>query len=142
MPAKEEFKDYCEKEYKKDFSPGIVAIGHSMGARLLSQAIFSKEYIKPELRNSSSESHVDLFIGLQGAFSAKRFVKEEGWEGSPYAAFNEYPTVFTLTTSRYDLANQTARFITGARHVGGKYGLAYARKEKKQRCVSGDRMDK
>lgn len=128
--AKEEFKDYCEKEYKKDFSPRIVAIGHSMGARLLSQAIFSKEYIKPELRNSSSESHVDLFIGLQGAFSAKRFVKEEGWEGSPYAAFNEYPTVFTLTTSRYDLANQTARFITGARHVGGKYGLAYARKEK------------
>lgn len=69
---KKNLRTIVRKNIKKDFSPGIVAIGHSMGARLLSQAIFSKEYIKPELRNSSSESHVDLFIGLQGAFSAKK----------------------------------------------------------------------
>ncbi len=136
LSAKEEFQTDCKKEYKEDFSPRIVAIGHSMGAQILSQAIISKEYIKPEksekseLRKSSSESHADLFIGLQGAFSAKRFVAKEGWEGSPYAGFKDYGTKFTLTSSQYDTANQTARFITGSRHVGGKYGLAYARKKK------------
>ncbi|OQY97764.1 MAG: hypothetical protein B6D35_14110 [Candidatus Brocadia sp. UTAMX2] len=130
LSAKEEFQAYCKKEYKEDFSPRIVAIGHSMGARLLSQAIISKEYIKPELRKSFSTSHADLFIGLQGAFSAKRFVANEGGEGSPYAGFKDYETKFTLTSSQYDTANQTARFITGSRHVGGKYGLAYARKKK------------
>lgn len=133
LAAKEEFKDYCKgyaKDDKKDYSPRIIAIGHSMGARLLSRAIFSQEYIKPEFRNSSSESQVDLFIGLQGAFSAKRFVTNKGWEGSPYAEFSKYSTVFSLTTSQYDRANPHARFFTGARHVGGKYGLEFAKKEK------------
>jgi hypothetical protein len=37
-----------------------------------------------------------------------------------------------LTSSRYDTANQTARFITGSRHVGGKYGLAYAEKKENE----------
>lgn len=138
LSAKEEFQTDCKKEYKEDFSPRIVAIGHSMGAQILSQAIISKEYIKPEksekseLRKSSSESHADLFIGLQGAFSAKRFVANAGWEGSPYAGFKDYETKFTLTSSRYDTANQTARFITGSRHVGGKYGLAYAEKKENE----------
>ncbi|HHT9159779.1 MAG TPA: alpha/beta hydrolase [Candidatus Brocadiaceae bacterium] len=133
LAAKEEFKDYCKgymKDDKKDYSPRIVAIGHSMGARLLSRAIFSWEHIKPEFRKSSSASQVDLFIGLQGAFSAKRFVTDEGWEGYPYAEFSKYSTVFSLTASQYDKANPQARFFTGARHVGGKYGLAFAKKYK------------
>lgn len=128
LAAKEEFKDYCNNQGAKDVSPRVIAIGHSMGARLFSRAIFSREHIKPELRECSPASQVDLFVGLQGAFSATRFVKDEGWEGSPYAAHVEYATVFSLTTSRHDSANPTARFISGARHVGGKYGLVFAKK--------------
>lgn len=128
LAAKEELKDYCNKQGVKDDSPRVIAIGHSMGARLLSRAIFSREYIKSEYRMGSSVSQVDLFIGLQGAFSAKRFVEKEGWEGSPYADFNEYSTKIFLTTSSFDKANPQARFFTGARHVGGKYGLAFAQK--------------
>lgn len=129
LAAKEELKDYGNKQGAKDYSPRVIVIGHSMGARLLSRAIFSREYIKPELRECSPASQVDLFVGLQGAFSIKRFVKGAGWEGSPYAEYAEYSTVFSFTTSRHDNANPTARFISGARHVGGKYGLAYASKE-------------
>ncbi len=124
-------KEEIEKDYK-DSSPRVVAIGHSMGARILSRAILSKEYIKPQPDKSLPNAHVDLLVGLQGAFSAQRFVKGKGWEGFPYAEFNRCATVFSLTTSQHDTANQTAHFITGARHVGGKYGLAFATKNKNE----------
>jgi len=136
LEAKEEVKKYCLNEFNKDLSPEVITIGHSMGARILSRAIFSQEYIKSGLRNSVSSYHpesrsfVKLFIGLQGAFSANRFVVNKGWEGSPYAEFYKYPTFFTLTTSYNDKANPAARFFTGAKHVGGKYGLKFAKKEK------------
>ena len=42
------------------------------------------------------------------------------------------PRFFSLTTSRYDTANQTAHFVAGARHVGSKYGLAFASKNKNE----------
>ncbi len=130
--AKEEVKNYCKDNNVEDISPRIVAIGHSMGARILSRAILSKEYIKPQPNKALPDAHVDLLVGLQGAFSAQRFVKGKGCEGSPYADFNRCATVFSLTTSRYDTANQTAHFITGARHVGSKYGLAFASKNKNE----------
>ncbi len=69
---------------------------------------------------------IDLYIGLQGAFSAKRFVKDEGLEGFPYTGFKDCNTVFALTSSKNDIANPIARPFTGARHTGGKYGLRYA----------------
>ena len=121
--------DYYKKHHK-DIK--VVAIGHSLGARILSRAIFSKEYIIPDKReNKTSETdlnenkppEVDLFIGLQGAFSAHRFIEGKGWEGYPYAEFNERKTSFALTSSVNDDANPKVRFVTGARHVGGRYGL-------------------
>ncbi len=100
----------------------VVLIGHSLGARILSRATFSDDHIIK--RENSSE--VDLFIGLQGAFSANRFVTKKGWEGYPYAEFYNRSTSFTLTSSQHDKANPFARFFTGAKHVGGKYGLKTA----------------
>ena len=132
LKAKDEVKEYCKDNGKRDLSPEVITIGHSMGARILSRAIFSRDYIKYESPKRPPESHVKLFIGLQGAFSANRFVVNRGWEGYPYAEFYDYPTSFTLTTSLYDKANPAARFFTGAKHVGGKYGLKFAMKEKNE----------
>lgn len=132
LAAKEEIEKDCKDNNMPVSSPRVVAIGHSMGARILSRAILSKEYIKPRTNKALPNAHVDLLVGLQGAFSAQRFVKGKGWEGSPYAEFNRCATVFSLTTSRYDTANQTAHFITGAWHVGSKYGLAFASKNKNE----------
>ena len=132
LKAKDEVKKYCDSKGKGDLGPEVITIGHSMGARILSRAIFSRDYIKYESPKSPPESHVKLFIGLQGAFSANRFVANRGWEGSPYAEFYDYHTQFSLTTSLHDKANPAARFFTGAKHVGGKYGLKFAKKVKNE----------
>jgi len=120
----------ANKDANNDKHPKVIAIGHSMGARILSRAIFSNEYIKPGSHKITSE--VDLFIGLQGAFSANRFIAYDGWEGSPYAEFSDRKTEFSLTTSRCDKANPIAAFITGAKHTGGKHGLRVAKKSKNE----------
>ncbi len=125
--------------------PKVIAIGHSMGARMLSRAIFSDGYL---VSKENSESQVDLFIGLQGAFSANRFVAFDGWEGSPYAEFKCKKTVISLTTSKNDNANPIAAFITGAKHTGGNHGLRVAKKESNEGIfqvvtwAKGDTADK
>ena len=103
--------------------PKVVAIGHSMGARLLSRAIFSKEYLKDP--PSTSVDPVDIFIGLQGAFSARRFVATDSIEGAPYANYKLLRTTIILTSSENDKANPSAFW---SKHVGGKNGLVYMRK--------------
>lgn len=90
-----------------------VVIGHSMGARLLSRAIFSNDFLKDEY---SLSSEVDLFIGLQAAFSANRFVTGGGAECNPYSEFNKRKTVFVLTNSILDIANPLAFW---SEHIGG-----------------------
>ena len=74
LKAKDEVKEYCKDNGKRDLSPEVITIGHSMGARILSRAIFSRDYIKYETPNRPPQSYVKLFIGLQGAFSANRFI--------------------------------------------------------------------
>lgn len=128
LQVNKEVKEKLEDRDGNYTPPKVIAIGHSMGARILSRAIFSNEYIKPEFHNSTSQ--VNLFIGLQAAFSANRFVADDGWEGSPYAEFSERETVFSLTTSKNDKANPIAAFITGAKHTGGRHGLRIANKAK------------
>ena len=105
--------------------PKIVAIGHSFGARLLSRAIFSSEYIHSEFDRSSS---VDLFIGLQGAFSLNRFIDNKGNEDSAYSDYKDLKTKIALTTSKNDIYNSAAFFVTGAKHAGGRSGLREANK--------------
>lgn len=108
--------------------PKIVMLSHSFGVRLLSRALFSSKHLRAEYKSSNS---VDLFIGLQGAVSGRRFVMNNGREGSPYAEFNSLPTRIILTTSKNDKANPFAHYVTGASHVGGVQGLQLALKHQK-----------
>lgn len=130
LKVKNEIKNEPSNEVKNYNLPKVIAIGHSMGARILSRAIFSDGYLEPKQPKLKDDFEVDLFIGLQGAFSANRFVAFNGWEGSPYAELCKRETVFSLTTSENDNANPFAAFITGAKHTGGRYGLKIAEKEK------------
>lgn len=108
---------------------GTVAIGHSMGARIVTRAYYSGELLKDAPQRMEKGP---LVIGLQGAFSANRFrpgyelVPVVRWlfhgEGAPYQD-HTYPNGdLVLTWSEHDKANPVARFATGARHVGGKTG--------------------
>lgn len=103
----------------------IVVIGHSMGARLLSRAVFSERYLRSTRTIRSAE--VDLFIGLQGAFSANRFIAGAGLEGSPYSDFGQRQTKVVLTSSKFDLANLAAAW---SRNVGDVSGLNVAQSAK------------
>jgi hypothetical protein len=103
--------------------PKLVLIGHSFGARVLSRAMFSANFIES---SSPHKSTVDVFLGLQGAFSARRFVKSEGLEGAPYAGLHELPTKIVLTSSENDEANWAALWSS---HIGGPQGLSYANKK-------------
>jgi hypothetical protein len=103
--------------------PTVVAIGHSLGARLLSRALFSR----PHLRDGPAadrDSVVTLYMGLQGAFSARRFVPDDSGEGAPYADYKSLSTRIVLTASKHDRANPSAFW---SKHAGGPNGLAYMR---------------
>ncbi len=101
----------------------VVAIGHSMGARMLSRAYFSAR----NLVNAKPHKKLSLLICLQGAFSANRFLKEDPDEGHPYDRFAAKRAEIVLTTSTFDLANAAARILTTFPNVGGQYGLKVAR---------------
>lgn len=99
-----------------------VLIGHSFGARLLSRALFSKGLIQPSV---NIEGEIDTFIGLQSAFSFKRFspekadaplLKKENGEGFPYRRWPNMKTKLFFTMSSEDeaggfLAKIAARFL-------------------------------
>lgn len=104
--------------------PKVIAIGHSMGARILSRAIFSRDHLKAPFANRTDS--VDMFIALQGAFSAKRFVKDDSGEGAPYRDYASLSTRIILTSSENDKANS---FAFWSKHAGGKNGLNYMKKK-------------
>ncbi|MFN3825875.1 MAG: hypothetical protein ACK4RN_18055 [Pseudorhodobacter sp.] len=106
-----------------------VLIGHSMGARILTRAYFSRDILRDAVDRPGEGP---LVIGLQGAFSANRFksgyrlVPPVRWvvsgEGGPYQDIARPGGAMVLTWSRHDNANPFARLATGARHVGGSPG--------------------
>lgn len=105
----------------KDENAGrVVVVGHSFGARAITRAVFSK----PLLFDNEliPEKLPDLVIGLQGAFSINRFIDGKGREGTPYMDFKNTAKQFVFTWSNSDTANPFANFVTGADHIGGKYG--------------------
>ncbi len=106
----------------------VVVFGHSFGARLTSRAVYSAHHLKGQ--DDQQESTVDLYIGLQPAFSINRFIKDDGREGAPYLPDKARGMPVVLTTSEHDTANPTAKLATGARHVGGIHGLEWAEKFK------------
>ncbi len=113
-----------KKTVGKENFPRVIAVGHSMGARILSRAIFSRDFLKETPDDSSNV--VDMYIGLQGAFSARRFVAEDSGEGAPYMNFADLSTRIILTSSENDKANP---FAFWSKHVGGKNGLEYMGKK-------------
>ena len=108
----------------------LILVGHSFGARVVTRAVFSNGLIDIPVGNETSnnvtkeECSIDLVVGLQGAFSVRRFIPGNGNEGSPYSEFNRnnYAKKFVFTWSEYDFANPIAKFFTGANHIGGVYG--------------------
>ena len=110
-----------QKNVGSENFPKVIALGHSMGARVLSRAIFSQSHLKDIPTNSIHI--VDMFIGLQGAFSARRFVEKDSGEGAPYRDYTSLPTTkIILTSSKNDTANSSAFW---SKHVGGENGLNY-----------------
>ncbi|MDX1672513.1 MAG: hypothetical protein R3211_09235 [Balneolaceae bacterium] len=103
----------------------VVLVGHSLGARLLSRAVFSRMLLDDG--GDHPGQHVDLFVGLQPAFSANRFIDGKGGEGSPYALFHQMNTAFAFTTSVHDRANQKAIIAFGSLNLGSELGLNAAR---------------
>lgn len=105
--------------------PRVVLIGHSFGDRILTRALFSKKY----LLSPPASSPVDLYLGLQGAFSARRFVPGAGGEGAPYADVAGLEVPIVLTSSRRDRGNPTAFW---SRHTGGGTGLRFMCQHREQ----------
>jgi len=98
----------------------IVVFGHSFGSRITSRAMFSRYLFKNGAPYPNEK--VDLLIGLQGAFSANRFISGEGAEGSPYSDFKEIGTPIIMSWSKHDKANPLAYLLTRAPHIGGFRG--------------------
>ena len=60
----------------------VVVFGHSFGGRLTSRAVYSAKHLREERR--PAKPTVDVYVGLQPAFSVSRFIKARGREGAPY----------------------------------------------------------
>lgn len=115
-----------------------VIIGHSLGARVLSRALLSGHLLKQKVDVPFSVKEDSIFIGLQPAFSVRRFKENNKnialvrpfhkGEGAPYVLFRKVNTKIILTTSDDDKANPFARLLTQAAHVGGKNGRKEAEK--------------
>ncbi len=105
-------------------SPKIVLIGHSFGARVLTQALFAKQYL-PKLSDSDNHT-IDLAIMLQGAVSINRFLPGRGKEGAPFADYTDSAGKIAFTWSTQDKANPIALYISGAKLAGGSPGFRRA----------------
>ena len=135
---------------KSDSKLKVVLIGHSLGARILSRAMFSAHLLKecpkqqkncPNPKGDETDlDTADLFIGLQGAFSIRRFKEDhklpfpislfQKGEGSPYLIYDKLNGRVVLTWSKHDTANPVAQLLTGATHAGGKAGYKESKKIK------------
>ena len=109
--------------------PKYVALGHSLGARAMATAAFSKSYLA-----GASETNLDSLILLQPAFSGSRFYidpdKKSLGHFKYYDGIEEFVPSITVTSSKYDKAVRLARWadnFTG--HIGG--GKAHTRTCKK-----------
>ncbi len=103
----------------------LVAIGHSLGARLVTRAAFSGTVLDPPV---DLKDGPDLVIGLQGAFSMNRFLAErrQGREGAPYSQYAQLRGPLVLTWSDQDSATPLGNYLSGANYSGAKAGYERA----------------
>ena len=125
----------------------VVLIGHSMGARLLTRAIFSANLLKEQtftVKELDKELYgVDYVFGLEGAFSINRFVEGSdlifpatlfrSGEGYPYSDYKKLTSNFIMTWSEKDYANPFSTFLNGSAHIGGKIGFKRSRQSDKHK---------
>ncbi|MEL6681735.1 MAG: hypothetical protein AAFQ09_03710 [Pseudomonadota bacterium] len=112
-----------------------VAIGHSMGARILSRAYYSSHMLVDAVDRTAETA--PILIGLQPAFSANRFARGADpslsfgnvrpGEGGPYQDHQLPGGLVALTWSQGDYANPLARYLTGALHLGAEPGYSRAK---------------
>ncbi|MGF6744633.1 hypothetical protein [Paraburkholderia sp. MM5482-R1] len=106
----------AQKDPNGNRAPGsklrVVLIGHSFGARAAMRALFSGPVLDPPAVKMASaavatpvpDPMVDLAVGLEGAVSVNRFIKDKSSEGAPYRDFAEIGTKIVLTASDKDEA--------------------------------------
>lgn len=133
---------------KKNKDIPLILMGHSLGARIITRAVFSRGIFDPKQTNAPQKDgkdgyDIDLVIGLEGAFSINRFISGKGKEGSPYSNFNKnkYVKKFIFTWSEHDWANPLAYWFTGEEHIGGMYGYAksYVPQKKDKKDIEAPR---
>lgn len=88
----------------------LVMIGHSFGTRIVNHAAISWPLIPASPHNQP----VDTVIGLQGAFSYRRYFQadKDGKEGTPYSDFRSGANLVVMTNSQYDEAVKSAGLWT------------------------------
>jgi hypothetical protein len=104
----------AQKDANGNPAPGsnlrVVLIGHSFGARAAMRALFSGPVLNPPVVRVAPEvgpvpdPMVDLAVGLEGAVSVNRFIKDKSSEGAPYRDFAQIGTKIVLTASDKDEA--------------------------------------
>jgi hypothetical protein len=85
----------------------LVVVGHSFGARAMSQAVFSP----------GAPKVADLLLLLQPAFSKNRFLPARSWEDAPYRHPQDHVGKVVMTASDTDKANPLAFW---SEHGGGE----------------------
>ena len=99
-------RDEVAREGAVTAKPGIIAIGHSFGARVVTWPAYCGGLRQPPRGPDADLTGPDFVIGLQGAFSIARFVEGKGVEGAPYSKIPA-GTRFVYTSSSHDKAVET-----------------------------------
>lgn len=105
-----------------DDSPKFIAAGHSLGARAMATAAFSKPYLVES--STKNQPSLDSLILLQPAFSASRFYidpyKHNLGHFRYYDGIENNSPVTIVTSSKYDKAVKLARWVDDFKgHMGG-----------------------
>jgi len=116
-----------------------ILIGHSFGARILTRALFSRGLIQSAI---ITQGDINTLIGLQSAFSFKRFSPKnvDNSDGYPYRRWRGIATEFVFTMSSHDSAGLTGwKIFSKSRDKNmmlGKGGWEAAKAAKKSNDVN------
>lgn len=117
---------------KMDKKPKVIVIGHSFGARQVATATLAKIPFKEEKHIADlSKNKIDAVIGLQGAFSVRRFVDGLDYNKIFYNGFPANVHKVILTSSKEDTSPMPYAY-----YALNENGIEYARKNEKYFNIS------